>query len=107
MDYVHQKLGEEVQALAGYYTPLKELRIQHDGREVLAVIGTSTVESACCGGGSCSYAIVPGYIQAWHGGTNDQGLPVSQVAPVSDPLARRDVARTIRESEHVQNIDLW
>jgi hypothetical protein len=107
MEYVHLEIGEDVHALAGYYTPLKELRLPHNGREVLCVIGMSCVESACCGGGTCSYATVPGYIMSWKESKNESGLPVSQVEPVADDAAKRAIAKTIKETENIFNIDFW
>ncbi len=106
-EYVHLEIGEDVQGLAGYYTPLKEFRLQHNGREVLVVIGMATVESACCGGGSYGYAIIPGYIVTWKEGENKSGLPVSQVEPIEDEMTKREIAKTVRETEYIFNIDFW
>jgi len=39
--YVHLPLNEDVHFLAGYYTPQRELRLSHNGREVLCVIGAA------------------------------------------------------------------
>lgn len=107
MDYVHLQLDEDVVALAGYYTPQKELRLKHNGREVLCVVGAAAVESSCCGNRSCSYAIVPGYLVNWKYGTNEAGLPVSEVEPVTDETAKREIAATIRESECIWSVDFW
>ena len=106
-EYVHQELGQEVHALAGFYVPLKELRVKHDGREVLCVIGMSKVESSCCGAGSCGYAIVPGYLVAWQNRRNKAGLPVSEVEPIANEMTKREIARKIREIENIANIDFW
>ena len=108
MEYVHLEVGENVDALAGSYTPLKELRLEHNGREVLCVIGMSTVEGACCGlDGSCGYAIVPGYIVTWKDRKNDSGLSVSEVESIADEMTKREIARIIGEAESIQNIDFW
>jgi hypothetical protein len=107
MEYVHLELGEDVHGLAGYYTPTKELRLPYDGREVLIVVGISNVESACCGGGTSAYANIPGYIVEWKSDTSDAGLAVSHVEPVTDDSAKRDIARDVRETEHVFNVDFW
>jgi len=106
-EYVHLQLGEDIVFLAGYYTPLKELRLKHDGREVLCVVGTSCVESSCCGNRSGAYAIVPGYIVAWKHGVNEAGLPVSEVEPITDETTKREVAASIRETECIWNVDFW
>ena len=107
MQYAHLEVGEDYQGLSGFYTPLKELRLQQDGREVLCVIGMAVVESACCGGGSFGYATVPGYILSWKDSRNESGLAVSEVEPIHDDATKRELARTIRETEFIQNIDFW
>ena len=106
-EYLHLEIGGDVLGLAGYYTPLKEFKLQHNGREVLVVIGMSNIESACCGGGSCGYAIVPGYVVTWKEGKNEPGLPVSQVEPIEDETTMREIAKTVRETEYIFNIDFW
>jgi hypothetical protein len=105
--YVHLPLGEEVHFLAGYYSPQKELRLPHNGREVLCVIGMSCVESHCCGARSGTYAIVPGFIESWKSRQNESGLPVSDVMPIEDEPTRREVRDTIRKAEFVWNVDFW
>ena len=47
--YTHLELGQTIEALAGYYTPLKEVRLKYRGREVLYVIGQMVVDASCCG----------------------------------------------------------
>ena len=40
--YMHLELGKDVEiGIAGYYTPEKEIRLEHNGREVLYVIGSA------------------------------------------------------------------
>ncbi|MFC2060312.1 hypothetical protein ACFLTZ_04380, partial [Chloroflexota bacterium] len=57
--YTHLELDEDIICIAGYYTPLKEVRLQYNNREVLYVIGQAVVDSSCCGTGSWGYALVP------------------------------------------------
>jgi len=108
-EYVHQKLDEEIRALAGFYAPTKEVRLKYDGREVLYTIGGCTVESSCCGGGTgcIGYAIVPGFLVSWQNKKNKEGLPVSQVTQITDSKDREEIARIIRDSEGIRNIDFW
>ncbi len=109
LEYVHQPLGEEVTALAGYYAIAKELRLQHEKREVLCLIGICQVESSCCGSRSFYYSIVPGYLVSWKGRENEAGLPVSEVEPISDEAVKRSIAATIEETEAVfkPHIEFW
>lgn len=106
-EYVHLPLSEDVHFLAGYYTPLKELRLPQNGREVLCVIGASCVESSCCGNRSGSYAVVPGFIESWKYRQNEAGLQVSDVLPIEDEAIRRDIRDAIRTTEYICNIDFW
>lgn len=107
-EYVHLKLGEDIHALAGYYTPLKEERLKYNGREVLYAVGGCTIESSCCGGTGClGYATVPGFLVAWQNKTNKEGMPVSEVTPILDKETKEQVTRIIREKEGVRNVDFW
>jgi hypothetical protein len=103
VEYVHTELDKEVNALAGYYTPLEEHRLEHNGKEVLCVTGVSVIESSCCGTGGCAYAIVPGYIIK----ENQAGLPVSEVETVADKVARKEITAILNKRECVGNIDFW
>jgi hypothetical protein len=107
MAYVHQKLDEDMQSISGTYTPLRELKLVYNSREALCVIGRAIVDTACCGSGNFMYATVPGFIVEWKGSFNEQGLSVSLVEPVRDEAARREMARSVKENEHIYNIDFW
>jgi hypothetical protein len=107
LEYVHQELDKEVTALAGYYTPLEEIRIEYKGREVLCVTGVSVVESSCCGSGGCSYAIVPGYVLGWKSRKNVAGLPVTEVEPITDKAARQEIAVILKEKKALGNVEFW
>ena len=104
-DYIHQELEQEVRSISGTYTPLKELRLPENGREVLCIIGNSIVDTACCGSGSFLYATVPGFILTWKAQTSDAGLPVSVVESLSDEKAKREVATKLREMKSITNIN--
>jgi len=106
MNYVHQKLNEDVQSISGTYTPLKELHIKHNDREVLCVIGAAVVDTACCGSGNFAYATVPGYIVGLKEKTNEDGLPVSRIEPVEED-SKREIAQMIKKTEGIQNINFW
>ena len=107
-EYTHQELEKEVTFISGYYIPLKESKMEYNGRQVLYVSGTSVVESSCCSGpGGCAYAIVPGYVLKWKSKTNDEGLPVTEVEPVTDKAARQEIAAAIKETDFVGNVDFW
>ena len=109
VEYVHQEIGEEVIALAGYYAVLKELRLQRNGRDVLCVIGMCAVESSCCGQRSFNYAIVPGYVVNWKGRVNEAGRPITEVEPVTDQATKQEITQTLWETEVIlkTNVEFW
>jgi hypothetical protein len=109
VEYIHQKIGEEVTALAGYYTVTDELRLKHDGREILCIIGACCVESSCCGNRAFRYAVVPGYIVSWHKKKDKAGRPISEVEPLTDATIKREITANLGEKHNVfkQNIEFW
>ncbi|MBI4303841.1 MAG: hypothetical protein HY665_05840, partial [Chloroflexi bacterium] len=87
--YTHLELDKDVPTgISGYYTPLNEVRMKYDGREILYVTGKAVVESSCCGAGSWMYVIVPGFVVNWQHSRNNEGLPVSDVEPIADKDTR-------------------
>ncbi len=105
--YTHLELNENVNCIAGYYTPQKEVRLKHNDREVLYVVGRAVIESSCCGVGNWGYALVPGYIVNWQSERNNAGLPVSEVEPVSDEVARDSIRKVIKETEGISQTEFW
>ena len=109
LEYVHQKIGEEVQALAGYYAVTDELRLKLDGREILCVIGMCAIDASCCGNRSFKYALVPGYLVTWKGKKDKLGRPVSEVEPISDKATKQHIEATLRDIQTIfkPNIEFW
>ena len=105
--YTHLVLNEDVKCIAGYYTPLKEVRLKHNNREALYVVGQAEIESSCCGIGSYGYVLVPGYIINWQNERNGNGLPISEVEPISDKASRNNIRRIIQEAEHISQVEFW
>ncbi len=106
--YTHLELDKDIEiGIAGYYTPEREVRLKYDGSEVLYVIGKAVVESSCCGTGNWIYAIVPGYIIDWQNTKNETGLPVSEVASISDKEVQEKIRRIIETDEAASLIGFW
>ncbi len=106
--YTHLELDKDVEiGIGGYYTPEREVRLKCNGREVLYVIGKAVVESSCCGTGNWVYAIVPGYIINWQNTKNETGLPVSEIAPISDKEVQEKIRRIIETDEAASLIGFW
>lgn len=105
--YTHLELDKEIRSISGYYSPLKEVRLKQNGREVLYVVGRATIEAACCGCGTWMYAIVPGYVMKWQGEQNKDGLPTTDVEPVLDKSVQKEVSQIIKEKEGVSQVEFW
>jgi len=106
-EYIHQNLGKEVHSISGYYVPLQEKRWSYKGTEILYVTGSFMIDNSCCVRGGCTYAIVPGYLLNWESKKSDDGLPVSEVEPITDQLVRQEVAKFLRDQECAGSIEFW
>ena len=105
--YTHLELNREIEAHAGHYTPLKEVRLEYAGREVLYAVGHLIIDSSCCGTADYNYALVPGYILKWQVRKNKDNLPVTEVTPVDDTTVREEISKRIHECENVAQIEFW
>jgi hypothetical protein len=105
--YIHRPIGEEVRAIGGSYTLEREIKLLHDDREVLVVLGHAFIDSSCCGIAGCRYAFVPGYLQSWHDRQNEEGLPVSAVESIRDQAEQRAIEEMVREEELIHSIEFW
>ena len=106
-EYLHDELGQPVESIAGYYTPMKELRLPYNGREVLCVLGSAAIESSHYRIGSCAYAIVPGYIVKWQFKQSDSGMPVTEIEPIRNEDDKSAISEAINKVDPVTIIDFW
>lgn len=110
--YAHLPLNKDVEALAGYYTPEKEVRMTYNGRQILYVTGHVVVEATCCVNSTCNaanywYATVPGYVVGWQTGTSAEGLPVTEVEIIKDADVQNAIRDIIFKNESVARVDFW
>lgn len=105
--YTHAELDKDAPALAGYYTPHKEVRLKYDGKEVLYVVGQVVIESSCCAVGSWEYAVVPGYVVNWQKERNNNGQPVSEVELITDKETQNTIKQLIESKESVYLVSFW
>ena len=94
-------------AIGGHFELEREQRLTVDGRELLYLIGSAHVDTACCGAGGCRYAVVPGWIEAWRQGRTAQGIPTSEVIPVQGEAARARVRQAIFRRETLNQVVFW
>jgi hypothetical protein len=104
--FVHT-INEEFRSISGWYALFKEDTIDYDGKRILFLLGEGAADSACCGSGTCRYALVPGTVLDWKNSTDDQGRPISLVDPIIDPAIKEYVKRHIIETEGVPQVQFW
>ena len=105
--FTHMPVGQEVEAIAGHYLVDKEVKIEIGEREILCVLGTATIDKACCGTGGCRYALVPGYLVSYKDKHSKEGQPVSEVELITDDKERKQIEAKIRSMEFVQQVNFW
>ena len=106
-EYSHEELDQEVESVAGHYLLEKEVRMRFGDREIFYILGHGVFDTTCCGAGGCRYALVPGYILKWKTASDEAGRKISEVEPVRDKEARREIERHIKEKETVQQVNFW
>jgi len=103
-EYIHQPLNEEVTAIGGHYLLVKEVRVPFRGRDVLYLVGHAAFDTTCCGVGGCAYALVPGFVVRWKEKSNHDGLATSEIEPIHDQRAQRELERLIQKQEMVHQV---
>ena len=104
MDFIHPLLDVQIMAIGGYYVIAKEGMLPFKDKEILYMVGYGILDNSCCGAGGCGYAIVPGYIVAWHTGkTQDQKQYISSVEPVEEAFYK-DIGNLLRTKETVSQV---
>jgi len=114
LEYIHQRSNNntedydaEIKTISGYYTIEKEVRLEYNNQLILCVIGMGKVDSSCCGTGGCRYALVPGYIRQWMVKKDESGRLISDVEPVADEKARKEISKILKDEEVVTQINFW
>jgi hypothetical protein len=105
--YTHLELNKDVPTPSGYYTPHKEVRLKYDGREVLYVLSQAVIDSSCCGTSDFTSALVPGFIVKWQMERTREGVPVSEIEPISNEKIRDAIRKIIRDTEHITRTEFW
>ncbi len=105
-DYTHE-LNTEVRSISGGYDLHEEGEIEFNGRAVLYAVGNASVDSACCGTYGCYFALVPGYLVRRRYRTNDAGIPVSEVEPISGRQAKYKIGDVLAKLKGVSQVQFW
>lgn len=100
-EYTHE-LGKRVEFFSGWYELDSEHLRDVDGRQVLYAVGTSHVDSSCCGTWGCKYALVLGYVRTYKCRKNGEGLWISEVELIEDERTRRKITAKLSEGEVIK-----
>ena len=93
--HVHQKIGEEIKAISGYFKVLEEGKLPFKDREVLYYVEMGHADTSCCGPGSAYGIRVPGYLIKYKSAEDISGLPVSEVEPVIDKVDQEAIKKLL------------
>jgi hypothetical protein len=105
-DYTHM-INKEIRSISGGYVIDNEHKIEIDGKEVLYAVGNALMDSACCGTFGCRYALVPGYVVRWKHKVNGEGIPISEVEPITNSHVKDQLTKHITGKEGVTQIQFW
>jgi hypothetical protein len=81
--------------------------LKYDGREVLYVLNQAVIDSSCCGASDFTSALVPGFIVKWQTEKNREGVPISEIEPISDENIRDTIRKIIGDREHITQTEFW
>jgi hypothetical protein len=95
--YVHQEINAEIQSIAGLYQVMEEDRLSINGRELFYVLLSASLETSCFANRSFMNIRVPGYIVEWKYDTNESGNKISEVEPIIDRDAQREVVKMLHK----------
>lgn len=96
IEYIHRAAGEEVRSAAWHYRVIEEIRVPVSFGEVLCVLASSSVGSACCGAGDLRYMLVPGRVISWMERRPEDGRAVSLVMPLTEGIQVEEVRAALR-----------
>jgi hypothetical protein len=105
IDFVHPEIGRQITAIGGHYVFIKEIRLQHRGREILYFVGYAVLDSSCCGVGGCAYVLAAGFIRQWKYKKDQHDAAISQVEPLRDEMIQKEVRRLIQNREMVYQVN--
>jgi len=107
MEFTHPELGQEVQTLAGYYVPVEEHVLPHNGREVIYILGHACIEASCCGAASWSYIQGPGVLLSKHIRDGGSTPPVSEIETIQDEEDRNTIRQSLTKKYPSAQIEIW
>lgn len=108
-EFAHFPLNEEIHYSTGYIWKSEESTLRYGNEDVLYFVGNTSAMGGCCAGWypPHMYIMVVGYLRKWQCRTNENGLPVSEIEPIRDPIIREDLIRILRERYKIDEVVVW
>ncbi len=98
-EYIHASDGAEIILTAEIFKVISEGYLPYGNRELLYIECATTAGSICCGVAELRIIHVPGFVVSRHYRIDvPSGNPVSQVEPIRDDCARKEVKRLLSRS---------
>lgn len=104
-DFTHPDLEEVIESISGHMIFQREERLIYNDKEVLFLVGYSSIETSCCGTGGCSFTLVPGYIVNWHNKKSNDGKTISEIEPIKDETEKNDIRNKIMSIENCSQVN--
>lgn len=105
IEYTHLPAGEDKHAGDGISASWQERKTHYAGREVFYLMTEATVDTVCCGDRVFHYATVLGYVSRWQEKMNEAGLPISEMEPITDPGAQKDIEDILHQQYPGAQVD--
>ncbi len=97
--YVHLPEGADQHNGHGVKAQWEERTIGHRGRDVLFLVTDAVIDTVCCGDRVFHYATVLGYVTDWKSSHTDSGQPISNVEPIIDETAQREIEDLLKSED--------
>ena len=105
LDHTHLTLNSEIAAIGGEYAFLKEATVRFQENTILYYVGCAVLNSTCCGTGGVCFARVPGVVYALKYKTDESGVPISRVQPITDKTFQKKIRKILQDTEMVHQVE--
>ena len=105
LDHTHLRLNSDVTAIGGTYAFLKEGTVRLQEKTILYYVGGAVLNRSCCGTGGVCFARVPGVVYALKYKTDESGVPISRVQPITDKTFQKKIRKILQDTEMVHQVE--
>jgi hypothetical protein len=106
-ELVHQKLGIEVRAPAGFYTPIEENMITYKDKKVIYILGSNCIDGSCCGTANWSYIQVPGFLLRERVRKDTADQAISEIDTITNSNDQQAIRKLLSVKYPDAHIEIW